>query len=151
MYVYILKCNDNSYYTGVTNNIERRLAEHQSGINETCYTYKRRPVILMFFEKFPTPMAAICFEKQVKGWTRSKKEALIANNWDKLHKLAKCENSTSHKNHNPPFDSAQGDKNDSAQGGINDSAQGGINESAQGNNNNNNNNNKSKSKSNNSP
>ncbi|MDX9846862.1 MAG: GIY-YIG nuclease family protein [Tenuifilaceae bacterium] len=116
MYVYILKCNDNSYYTGVTNNIERRLAEHESGYNETCYTYKRRPVQLVFFETFPTPMSAIRFEKQVKRWTRAKKEALIERNWQRLHELAKCLNNTTHENYRSPFDSAQGDKGDSAQG-----------------------------------
>lgn len=98
MYVYILKCNNNSYYTGVTSNLEQRLNEHESGINTGCYTHKRRPLELVFFEKFATPMAAIQFEKKIKGWTRAKKEALIASNWDKLHELARCMNSTSHKN-----------------------------------------------------
>ena len=98
MYVYILKCSDKSYYTGVTNDIEKRLAEHQSGAIDSSYTFWRRPVSLVFYEKFPTPMAAINFEKQVKGWTRAKKEALIANNWDKLKDLARCLNESSHKN-----------------------------------------------------
>ena len=105
MYVYILKCNDSSYYTGVTNNLERRLAEHESGMNEGSYTSKRRPVQLMFFEKFPTPMAAIRFEKQVKRWSRAKKEALIERNWDQLHELAKCINETSHENFRSPLNS----------------------------------------------
>ena len=99
MYVYILKCIDKSYYTGVTNNLERRLAEHDDGLNIGCYTYHRRPLQLVFSEKFSNPTIAIQFEKKVKGWTRAKKEALITNDLKKLHELAKCMNSTSHKNY----------------------------------------------------
>ncbi len=105
MYVYILKCRDKSYYTGVTNNLERRLAEHQSGEVISCYTFKRRPVKLVFYQKFQTPKEAILFEKQVKGWSRAKKEALIESNWESLHKLAKCLNDSSHENYKSPFDS----------------------------------------------
>jgi putative endonuclease len=110
MYVYILKCNDKSYYTGVTNNLERRLAEHKSGEVMSCYTFKRRPVQLMFYQQFQTPKEAIHFEKKVKGWTRAKKEALIAQNWAQLHELAKCKNATSHETLPPWFDSAHHDE-----------------------------------------
>ncbi|SKC15074.1 GIY-YIG nuclease family protein [Dyadobacter psychrophilus] len=75
--VYILKCSDESYYTGVTNCLERRLAEHTSGRKETSYTYSRRPVELVFSRKFKYVNDAIAFEKQVKGWSRKKKEAII--------------------------------------------------------------------------
>ena len=51
-FVYILECSDQSYYTGVTNEVERRVAEHQYGLNLKCYTYKRRPVTLKFVEQF---------------------------------------------------------------------------------------------------
>lgn len=98
-YVYILKCSDNFYYTGVTNDIERRLAEHKEGLNSTAFTYKRRPIQLMFCESFININEAIAFEKQVKGWSRKKKEALIERNWDKLKELAECKNITSHKNY----------------------------------------------------
>lgn len=54
-YVYIVKCSDGSYYTGITNNIERRLAEHNKGINKDCYTFNRNPVELMFCEYFIDP------------------------------------------------------------------------------------------------
>lgn len=94
-YVYILKCSDGSYYTGVTNNLERRLAEHKEGQNKSCYTYKRRPVELVFCEDFINPNHAIDFEKQIKGWSRKKKEALIGNDFEKLKDLAKCKNSSS--------------------------------------------------------
>ena len=83
-FVYILKCNDNSYYTGFTNNIERRLQEHNSGKNKDCYTYDKRPLELMWLETFNDVLNAIAVEKQIKGWSRNKKEALIAEDWEKL-------------------------------------------------------------------
>lgn len=110
-YVYILKCSDKSYYTGVTNNLERRMHEHNSGVNIDSYTHNRRPVEIVFFEGFISINQAIEFEKKVKGWTRKKKEAIIENNWDKLQELSVCLNETSHVNFKKglPFDSAQGD------------------------------------------
>ncbi|NTW33107.1 MAG: GIY-YIG nuclease family protein [Bacteroidetes bacterium] len=100
MIVYILQCSDNSYYTGVTNNLERRLSEHNSVYGENCYTCSRRPVRLMWFENFQTPMQAILIEKKIKRWTRKKKEALINGDWNKLRESAKCQNETSHENYN---------------------------------------------------
>ncbi|MBD3750822.1 MAG: GIY-YIG nuclease family protein [Sphingobacteriales bacterium] len=97
-YVYILKCNDNSYYTGVTNDIDRRLYEHQSGLNPKAYTHPRRPVDLVFCETYLDINQAIAFEKQIKGWTRKKKEAIIANNWNKLKELSICRNDSNYKN-----------------------------------------------------
>jgi len=88
-YVYILRCSDQSYYTGVTNNYERRVAEHQAGGNITCYTYNKRPVELVYVAFFSEITDAISFEKQVKGWSRKKKEALIAKEYEKLPGLAK--------------------------------------------------------------
>ncbi len=87
--VYILKCSDGSYYTGVTNDVDRRLYEHQSGYDEKSYTFKRRPVELLFAEHFYDVIRAIAFEKQVKGWSRAKKEALIRGDWEALKELAK--------------------------------------------------------------
>ena len=72
-FVYILLCSDNSYYTGVTNNLERRLYEHDSAFNPGSYTCKRRPVKLVFNEQFDDVKQAIAFEKQIKGWNRAKK------------------------------------------------------------------------------
>lgn len=72
-YVYILHCGDNSYYVGVTNNIERRETEHIEGYNETSYTHSRQPVKLVYVEQFQYINDAIKREKQIKGWTRSKK------------------------------------------------------------------------------
>ena len=88
-FVYILLCSDKSYYTGVTNNMERRMYEHETGLNPNSYTHKRRPVRLVFCERFIDINQAIAFEKQVKGWKRSKKEALIKGDWDLLPELSK--------------------------------------------------------------
>ena len=97
--VYILKCADDSYYAGVTNDLERRILEHQSGINPDSYTHSRRPVEMVFHREFKYIDQAIAFEKQIKGWSRKKKEAIIAGNWDLLRPLAKCLNKTSHENY----------------------------------------------------
>jgi putative endonuclease len=83
-FVYILKCNDNSYYTGFTNNFERRFQEHNEGLNKESYTHNKRPVILVWLEIFNDVNDAIATEKRIKGWSRRKKEALINNDWDKL-------------------------------------------------------------------
>ncbi|KQS27980.1 GIY-YIG nuclease family protein [Dyadobacter sp. Leaf189] len=96
-HVYILKCADDSYYTGVTNNVELRFAQHNSGVNPECYTYPRRPVELVFSYQFKYVNNAITFEKQVKGWSRKKKEAIIGGNWEALRELAECMNKTTWK------------------------------------------------------
>lgn len=88
--VYILKCADDSYYVGVTNDIDARLEQHNEGYNVKAYTYRRRPVELMFEEHFQDINQAISFEKQIKGWRRAKKEALINGDWDKLPELSKA-------------------------------------------------------------
>ena len=98
MQVYILKCMDNSYYIGVTNNVERRLQEHQSGISKDSYTHNRRPVELVFYENFLNAQSAIQFEKKIKKWTRRKKEALINGEWNKLKEYSICQNETNYLN-----------------------------------------------------
>ena len=86
-FIYILKCSDDSYYTGVTNNLEKRINEHQSRLIKG-YTSSRLPVKLVFSERFTDINDAIRFEKQVKGWTRKKKEALINRDFDLLVKIS---------------------------------------------------------------
>src|SRR5690606_20177793 len=73
----------------ITNDMDRRLWEHREGINIKCYTYRRRPVELVYFETFTDVNQAIAFEKQVKGWSRRKKAAIINNEWEKLPELSK--------------------------------------------------------------
>lgn len=87
-FVYIVECNDGSYYTGVTNDVENRIWEHNEGIHPNSFTYKRRPVVLRYFMRFTDINDAIDFEKQVKGWNRKKKEALFTENWDEIVRLS---------------------------------------------------------------
>ncbi|MFA6410412.1 MAG: GIY-YIG nuclease family protein [Candidatus Buchananbacteria bacterium] len=94
-YVYILLCSDNHFYTGVTSNLEKRLFEHKNGTIKSCYTYKRRPVTLKFYQEFQDVSEAIQREKQVKGWTREKKQALIDGDFNKLVILSCRHSSTS--------------------------------------------------------
>ena len=98
-YVYILKCSDTSYYTGMTNDVERRLLEHQSGASSESYTFKRRPIELVFITEFNEVRQAISFEKQVKGWSRKKKEAIIKDQWEDLKKLSECKNDSHSENY----------------------------------------------------
>lgn len=88
-YVYILECSDKSYYTGITNDLNRRFNEHQSGNKKDSYTYSRLPVKLVWHEEFTDPTVAIEYEKKIKKWSRAKKEALINEQYDKLPLLAK--------------------------------------------------------------
>ncbi len=77
LYVYILLCNDDSYYTDVTNNPDRRILEHNSGLNKRSYTSSRLPVKMIYCERFTNFNLAIEWEKRIKNWSRKKKEALI--------------------------------------------------------------------------
>ncbi|GLB47759.1 hypothetical protein Y10_01270 [Neptunitalea sp. Y10] len=88
-YVYILLCADKSYYTGVTANLEQRLFQHESGYFKDCYTFKRRPLQLVFYCEFSDITMAISKEKQIKKWSRVKKEALIQGDFEELPNLAK--------------------------------------------------------------
>ncbi len=92
LWLYILECSDGTLYTGVTNNLDRRLNEHQHGLNPEAYTFNRRPVNLVFAEQFIDYRLAYEWEKRLKGWSAQKKRALIEDNWDKLKELARCRN-----------------------------------------------------------
>ncbi|MEJ8571811.1 GIY-YIG nuclease family protein [Microbaculum marinum] len=88
VFVYILRCADGSYYTGTTRtSLERRVAEHNQG-TYGGYTKSRRPVTLVFAEEFPRADDAIAAERQIKGWSRAKKEALISSDFERLRELA---------------------------------------------------------------
>jgi len=87
-YMYILKCVDGSYYTGSTWHLEQRIEEHNSGIGAN-YTSKRLPVELVYYEFYERVSDAFYREKQVQGWSRRKKEALIDGKPDLLPVLAK--------------------------------------------------------------
>ncbi len=98
LYVYILKCSDKTYYTGITNNPERRVKQHINGINKNSYTYLRRPIELVYCELFTDFNLAIEWETRIKKWSKLKKEALILKNWENLKKHSQCLNNTSHQN-----------------------------------------------------
>jgi putative endonuclease len=89
-YVYILRCRDGSYYVGSAtgDDLAPRVAQHQAG-TFTGYTSLRRPVELIWSEHFERITDAIAAERQIKGWSRAKKEALISQRWDPLRLLAK--------------------------------------------------------------
>jgi predicted GIY-YIG superfamily endonuclease len=87
-WVYILRCADQSYYTGHTDDLELRIAKHASGEIEG-YTSVRRPVTLVFQEEFLSRVDAIARERQIKGWSRRKKEALIRGDWVEVSRLAR--------------------------------------------------------------
>jgi putative endonuclease len=96
-HVYILKCKDELFYVGITNNLERRINEHQEGLSKECFTYKRRPLVLVFQQEFNEVEQAIYFEKKIKKWSSQKKVALINGNYDMLQILSECRNATHFK------------------------------------------------------
>jgi putative endonuclease len=87
--VYIALCSDGSFYTGVTNNIERRIEEHNKGLNHSAYTYPRKPVKLVWASEKMEELYAISWEKKIKGWSHAKKQALIDGDFDKLPELSR--------------------------------------------------------------
>lgn len=87
-WVYIVRCVDGAYYIGHTDNLERRIAAHQSG-EIRGYTSARLPIELMYAEEFVTRIEALEHERKIKGWGRKKKEALIRRDWSEISRLAK--------------------------------------------------------------
>jgi tRNA/rRNA methyltransferase len=87
-YTYLLRCSDGHYYAGHTDDLDARIAHHQSGA-VPGYTQKRRPVQLIWADRFPDRDSAFAAERQIKGWSRAKKEALVRGDWDALRELAK--------------------------------------------------------------
>lgn len=87
-FVYILECADGSYYVGITNNLEIRIEQHNSGYDPRAYTFTRRPVVCKYYQRFTLIEQAIEFEKQLKGWSRKKKEALFNEDWDEVKRLS---------------------------------------------------------------
>lgn len=107
-YMYILECSDGSYYTGSTWDLGRRLWEHQNGLGAK-HTAKRLPVKLVYCEECERVEDAYIREKQIQGWSRKKKQALMVGDTNMLHQLAKCRNQSHSHSHsrNVGFGSAQ--------------------------------------------
>jgi predicted GIY-YIG superfamily endonuclease len=87
-WVYVLKCADGRYYTGQTDNLERRIAEHQAG-GYCDFTARRRPVTLMWSEAFSTRVEALSAERRIKPWSRLKKEAMFRGDWSAVSHFAR--------------------------------------------------------------
>jgi putative endonuclease len=88
-YLYILRCADSRYYVGTTRKrLEERVAEHNAG-HHGGYTAARRPVTLVFAQHFERIADAVAAERQIKGWSRAKKEAIIRGEWSRLPELAR--------------------------------------------------------------
>ncbi len=85
-FVYVLRCADDSLYIGETGNLDERVVRHREG-TASAYTARRRPVSLSYSEWHPTRDIALKRERQLKRWTRAKKEALVAGDVERLKKL----------------------------------------------------------------
>jgi putative endonuclease len=94
-FMYILLCSDSSYYTGSTIDLDKRIREHEAGLGSN-HTKLRLPVKLVYYEEFQRIDEAFYREKQVQGWSRKKKEALISHDFKKLPELS--------KNHSKPIE-----------------------------------------------
>jgi len=101
--VYILECSDGSYYTGSTNDINKRLWQHEQGVEPSAYTYSRRPVKLIWTsEETARYSEALRWERQIKGWSRAKKQALIRGDFDGIHEIVKVERKQREQNKKKP-------------------------------------------------
>lgn len=90
--VYILECADGSYYTGSAANLSQRMWQHEQGASTSAYTYSRRPVKLVWTsDECRKYSDALRWEKQIKGWSRAKKQALIRGDFDAIHAIVKNE------------------------------------------------------------
>ncbi len=92
-WVYVLRCVDGSYYTGHTDDLTKRLVAHEAG-GGGAHTSTRLPVTLVHSEVLPSREEAVARERQIKGWSRKKKEALLRRNWGEVSRLAKGRSST---------------------------------------------------------
>lgn len=87
-FVYMVICTDGTFYIGVTNDADRRVAEHNLGLDDGCCTYTRRPVVMVYSQDFHDVIQAIAAEKKLKGWSHAKKSALARGDWKLISALA---------------------------------------------------------------
>ena len=87
--VYILECCDGSFYTGSTSNLEKRMAQHHQAYFPECYTAARRPLSLIWHQFFDHAEEMVSAERQIKGWSRKKKSALIDGRLNRLPALSR--------------------------------------------------------------
>jgi predicted GIY-YIG superfamily endonuclease len=100
-WVYMLRCADNTFYVGHSDNLEVRLAQHDAGLVDG-YTRERRPVDLVFSEECVIRDEAFAKERQIKGWSRRKKMALLEGDWAELQRLARAHGPISRGGAPPP-------------------------------------------------
>ncbi len=92
-WVYILRCADGSYYTGHTDDLEMRIAQHVEGAIPSCHTHSRRPVQCIFAQDHVSREEALTAERQIKGWSRKKKEAMMRGDWAEVSRLGRSRTS----------------------------------------------------------
>ena len=95
-WVYVLRCADGSYYTGHTDDLDWRMAQHEQGAIGSCYTCKPPPLVLAFSQSFETREEALSSERQIKGWSRRKKEAMMRGDWLEVSRLSKASTGSVH-------------------------------------------------------
>ena len=90
-FVYILRCSNGAYYVGSHRgqDVDYRVAQHNEGADPKAYTFRYRPVELLWSSAFADPTDMVAFERQLKGWSRAKKEAFMRSDWQELKQLAK--------------------------------------------------------------
>ncbi len=88
-FVFIVECSDKSYYVGITQDLYAEIERMNLGANPKCYTFNRLPLTLKFYEVFSDVREALAAQRQLRGWSRKKKEALFDRNWDRIIELAK--------------------------------------------------------------
>lgn len=88
-WVYMLRCSDGSFYIGMTGRLEHRIAQHSAGEFPSCFTFRRRPVELVYCADFRDANDAIRWEKQIKKWSHAKKAALARGDFEALRRLAR--------------------------------------------------------------
>ena len=97
-FVYVLKCSDGSYYTGHTENLAIRLAQHNQRYSPSCYTFNRLPIELIFQQAHVTRAEALAAERQTKGWSRKKKEAMMKGDWAEVSRFSRNETADASSN-----------------------------------------------------
>jgi putative endonuclease len=100
--VYILRCSDGTYYTGLTKDLEFRVQEHEIGAHPESYTFSRRPIKLEWSVVTKSYQEAFQWEHRIKGWSRAKKKALIQGDIEGIHKIIKSERKKKEQNKKKP-------------------------------------------------
>lgn len=96
-YVFILRCKDGRFYTGITTDLKKEIENHENGVNRKSFTFYRRPLILEWYQTFTNRDQALAIKKKLTGWSAQKKQAFLEKNFDHIITLAECRNATHFK------------------------------------------------------